>query len=79
MSDEPTMTMEADGWHSSKHRRVTVRKIENGFIVEATFPISRKDKYSSSQESREFVFQNLSETIAWVNKYLSADVSELQQ
>ena len=78
MTDNATMA-DGEGWGLARHRFVSIKKVENGFLIEATFPVPRKDQYTPSQETRKFVFQNLSETIAWVNKYLSADASELQQ
>jgi len=72
-------TMADDGGWLSKHRHLSIRKTENGYLIEASFPIPPQDKYSASEERRDFVFQELSETIAWANKYLSADASELRQ
>lgn len=81
MTDEqsPTMKDGAFKWGLSKHRSLEIIKAENGYTVRAMFPIPTVDDYVSESERRMFVFQTLSETIAWVDAYLSADQTNFKR
>ena len=80
--NEQQATMDGCAWSHSRHRQVSIEKVENGYVANANYRVKkpadpgRHEEYWRN-ESRTFVFPTLSELMRYMNDYLTADAKEL--
>ena len=68
-------------WMGDAHRSLSVKKIENGYTVDAKFTKKRThagESYDAATEKR-YCFYSLAEVITFVTGYFEAPAEELQE
>lgn len=84
--DNANMTMVGIPWGSS-HRTMKIEKVDNGYIVKATFrekrkstdPVSLKEETHYSTKEKTYVFYTVAEVVMFTRSYLEAEASDLRK
>lgn len=61
-----------------RHRSLTIKKVENGYVIDAAFIKQGKPDDYDRTEMRHFVFYTLPELLDFARGYLDAPKEKLQ-
>lgn len=79
-------SMAADGFFGKRgvHRRASVSKVDNGFVIKARIPVVREKeaiggpRLIDDVEDREFVFYTVEEVLSFMDGYLSGKMEPVK-
>lgn len=74
-------TMAGAAW-GDRHRRLSIKKVENGYEVEAAFLVEKHHDNGvpyQHQEHRSYVFYTIEEALDFAKNYFDAEQSEIRK
>lgn len=71
-----------NAWGDARGRTISITRVENGYVVKARYtvwkkPTIRPQEAYKDEVSKEFVFQNDADAIAFVQSYLTAPKEDI--